>query len=153
AAITVGAPQAPTGITATAGVTQATVHWTAATDNGAPITGYAVTPHLGSAAQPPQVFSRTATTETVTGLLGGRSYTFTVAAINARGSSAESAASNAVTPASDTSPPTTSVVVPSAGATLSGNSVLDASASDNVGVTSVEFHATDAAMQNTLLGS
>jgi phospholipase C len=153
-AMTVGAPQSPTGVTATAGVTQASVRWTAPpTDNGSAIAGYAVTPILDSAPQPPQVFSRGATTETVTGLLGGRSYAFTVAAINARGSSAQSVASNAVTPSSDVSPPATSVLVPSVGAVLSRNSVLDASASDDVGVTSVEFHATDAAMHDALLGS
>ena len=43
--IVVGAPGVPTAVTATAGVGLATVHWTApATNNGAAITGYVVTP-------------------------------------------------------------------------------------------------------------
>jgi phospholipase C len=98
AAITVGAPTKPTGVTATAGVAQATVHWSAPTNNGSTITGYAVTPYLGGTAQPAHTFTSTATTETVAGLVSGKTYTFTVAAINARGTSAQSAASNSVTP-------------------------------------------------------
>jgi hypothetical protein len=95
--ITVGAPTMPTAVTATAGSAQATVHWTApTTDNGSPITGYTVTPYLGLAAQSARTFTSTATTQTVTGLVGGRTYTFTVAAINPRGTSPQSAASNAV---------------------------------------------------------
>jgi thermitase len=39
-------------------------------------------------------------------------------------------------------PPTTSMVIQSNGATLSGNTTLDAKASDNVKVTRVEFHLT-----------
>jgi len=94
---TVGAPATPTNVTATAGASQATVHWTTPTnDNGSSITGYTVTPYLGVAAQPPQVFTSTATTQTVTGLRSGGSYTFTVAAINARGTGPPSAASNPV---------------------------------------------------------
>ena len=45
-----------------------------------------------------QVFSSNATTQTFTGLTTGKSYTFTVAAINFRGVGPESAASNVVTP-------------------------------------------------------
>jgi hypothetical protein len=150
--ITVGAPTQPTGVTATAGVTQATVHWSPPTDNGSSITGYAVTPYLGLAAQPARIFSSTATTQTVDGLLGGRSYTFTVAAINARGTSPQSAASNAVSVSVD-NPPRTRVLSPSQGAILSGNSDLDAVASDDVGVTAVEYHATGGALDDALLGT
>ncbi|HEY8208327.1 MAG TPA: Ig-like domain-containing protein [Myxococcaceae bacterium] len=42
--------------------------------------------------------------------------------------------------APDTTPPTTSVTAPAAGATVSGNVTISASASDNVGVTNVEFY-------------
>ena len=48
----------------------------------------------------------------------------------------------------DTTPPTTSITAPSAGATLSGTASVTASASDNVGVTSVEFFL-DGALQST----
>jgi hypothetical protein len=42
---------------------------------------------------------------------------------------------------SDTTPPTTSITEPAGGATLSGTASLSASASDNVGVSRVEFYA------------
>jgi hypothetical protein len=48
----------------------------------------------------------------------------------------------AVTPepsASDTTPPTVSVTAPAAGATLTGTTIVTGAASDNVGVTSVQF--------------
>ena len=48
-------------------------------------------------AQTPVVFNSTLTTQTVTGLANGTTYTFTVSAINAAGTSSESAPSNAVT--------------------------------------------------------
>ena len=100
------------------------------------------------------MFTSIATTETVKGLKGGQSYKFTVAAVNARGSSPQSAASNTVTPNSDTISPSTAVVVPENGASVSGNNVtLAASASDNVGVTALEFHATDSSNHNTVIGS
>jgi hypothetical protein len=95
--ITVGTPTRPTGVTATAGSGQATVHWAApTTNNGSPITGYTVTPYIGLAAQPSRTFASTATTQTVSGLASGSTYTFTVAAINARGTGPESTASNPV---------------------------------------------------------
>jgi fibronectin type 3 domain-containing protein len=96
---TVGAPGKPMSVTATAGVKSATVHWTApSSNNGSSITGYAITPYLGSAAQPPRTFVSTATSETVTGLQSGATYTFAVAAINARGTGLQSSRSGAVTP-------------------------------------------------------
>ncbi len=44
------------------------------------------------------------------------------------------------TPAGDTQAPTTAITAPAEGATLSGSVAVSASASDNVGVTSVEFY-------------
>ena len=90
-----GTPAAPT---ATAGITSATVTWTAPAANGSPITGYVVTPYLNGTAQTAQTFTSSATTQTLTGLTAGSSYTFTVAAINAIGTGAASPQSNAVTP-------------------------------------------------------
>jgi hypothetical protein len=95
----VGAPTEPTTVKATAGTGRATIQWTApTTNNGSAITGYTVTPYLGTTAQTARTYSSAATSETVTGLQGGRSYTFTVAAINARGTGPPSLPSNAVTP-------------------------------------------------------
>jgi Fibronectin type III domain/Neocarzinostatin family len=99
-AVTPGTPGPPTIGTAVAGDGQATLFWTAPTvDNGSSITGYAVTPSIDGVAQPPVTFDSTATTQTVTGLVNGVAYTFTVAAINAFGTGPESPSSNPVTPA------------------------------------------------------
>src|SRR4051794_4357795 len=48
----------------------------------------------------------------------------------------------------DITPPTTSITAPLAGATVSGTTTVSASASDNVGVTKVEFYL-DGALQST----
>ena len=75
-------------------------------DGGSPITGYVVTPYIGGVAQSPVTFDSTATTQTVTGLTNGSTYTFTVAASNAFGTGPKSAASNPVTPATVPGAPT-----------------------------------------------
>src|SRR5437867_6065765 len=51
-------------------------------------------------------------------------------------------------PVPDTTPPTTSITSPANGATVSATTTVTASASDNVGVTRVEFYL-DAALQST----
>jgi hypothetical protein len=92
-------PGAPSGVTATAGDASATVSWTApASNGGSAVTGYRVTPYIGIVAQTERVFSSAATTQTITGLTNGTSYTFRVKAVNSAGSGAESGASPAVTP-------------------------------------------------------
>lgn len=94
----VGAPLPPTGTHATAGNAAAVVSWAAPADNGsAAITGYVVTPYVGAVAQPARTFNSTATSQNVTGLTSGTTYTFTVAARNQWGVGPVSAASNAVT--------------------------------------------------------
>jgi hypothetical protein len=100
-------PGAPTGATATPGDTTVSLSWTApASDGGAAITGYTVTPYIGIVAQADRVFSSSATTQTITGLTNGTSYTFRIKATNAAGTGAESGASLAVTPRSVPGTPT-----------------------------------------------
>ncbi len=106
-----GAPGAPTSAAATPGDGQATVSWTApSSDGGSPITAYVVTPFVGAVAQAPVSSSGTGTSKVVTGLTNGTAYTFRVAATNAIGTGAPSAASAAVTPAAVPGAPTTVTV-------------------------------------------
>jgi uncharacterized repeat protein (TIGR01451 family) len=90
-------PAAPTITAVSAGSTSANLSWTAPASNGSAITGYVVTPYIGGVAQTAQTFTSTATTQSITGLTGGTTYTFRVAAINAAGTGPQSAASSAVT--------------------------------------------------------
>jgi poly(3-hydroxybutyrate) depolymerase len=96
-AVTVpGMPAAPHAVP---GSHSATITWFApADDGGAPVTGYVVTPYLAGVAQAPVSFASAATTETVTGLGSGESYTFTVRATNANGTGDESWSTTAITP-------------------------------------------------------
>jgi uncharacterized repeat protein (TIGR01451 family) len=91
-------PAAPAAPVATAGITSASLTWTAPAANGSAITGYVVTAYLNGVAQSAQSFDTTTTTRTISGLTAGGSYTFTVAAVNAYGTSNASAPSNAVVP-------------------------------------------------------
>ena len=97
-----GAPAAPTGVTATAGDQQASVFWTSPTDDGGtPLVSYTITPIGPGGPLTPTVVAGTVTAAVVTGLVDGTSYTFSVTADNAVGSSA-TAVSGSVTP---TAPP------------------------------------------------
>lgn len=105
-------PGAPTGVAAAAINAGAQLRWTPpASTGGAPITGYVITASPGG---------KTAKTTNVTrftvgGLANGRSYTFTVMAINRAGSGAKSRPSAAVTPRAPVAPPEPRAVTATAG--------------------------------------
>ncbi|WP_433372608.1 putative Ig domain-containing protein [Streptosporangium sp. CA-115845] len=91
-------PGKPVITSVTAGTSSANLSWTAPATNGSDITGYIVTPYIGGVAQSPQTFNSNATSQVVTGLTPGASYTFTVTAVNAAGSGLPSTSSTAVVP-------------------------------------------------------
>jgi hypothetical protein len=88
------APDAPTNVTADPGDGQATVSWTVPADNGSAITSYTVTTSPADVAP----MSASGTPTVITGLVDGKSYTFTVTATNSIGTSLSSDPSTAVTP-------------------------------------------------------
>ncbi len=92
-------PLAPTGISAVAGDSKATVSWTAPPAAGSPaITSYLITASTG----PTQTVNCTATCPTsaaFTGLTNGVAVSFTVAGTNVVGLGSQSLSSNTVTPA------------------------------------------------------
>ena len=89
---TLAAP--PAGVIATAGNSQASVSWTAPTnDGGAPVTRYTVTATPGGA-----TCTSSLLTCSITGLTNGTEYYFTVTSTNSIGVGAASIPSNQVTP-------------------------------------------------------
>ncbi len=93
-----GLPWAPTNLSPTAGPNKVTLTWQAPTFNGTGITGYVVTPHVGSTSRTPITFASTVTTQAILNLSGGTAYTFTINAINALGTGIPSDPSAASTP-------------------------------------------------------
>ncbi len=89
-------PPAPTGVSASAGIRQATITWNAVA--GGSVSSYTVTASPGGASC---TAVAPATSCTITGLTAGTSYTFTVTATDPQGTSLASQASNAVTPTGD----------------------------------------------------
>jgi titin len=82
-------PDAPARPVAVAGLTSATVTWSAPADNGSSITGYTVTDGSGHGCTP----AISETSCVVSGLANGVAYSFTVAATNGVGTGAASIAS------------------------------------------------------------
>ena len=93
---TAAVPGPPTSVTAHAGDQQAEVTWNAVTPDDPTVSGYTVTP--SPADTPAVVVDHSTRTATVTGLINGTAYTFTVAATNPDGTGPPSAPSSPVTP-------------------------------------------------------
>jgi hypothetical protein len=92
-------PSAPTGVSASAATGQALVSWNApAIEGGSPISGYTVTPYIGSSAQTSVHVGGSETSTTINGLTNGTGYTFLVTAANEVGEGPASEPSNSVTP-------------------------------------------------------
>jgi predicted lipoprotein with Yx(FWY)xxD motif len=91
-------PGAPARPTVAPGKAQVKVTWTEPKNGGSPITGYVVTPFLGTKAQASHTFKTKATTQVITGLKNAKAYTFKVAAKNKVGVGAKSGASAKVVP-------------------------------------------------------
>lgn len=90
----ISVPGAPTSVTAVKGNAQATVSFSVPSDNGgSTILGYTIISNPGNIKK-----STTLTSDTITGLTNGTSYTFTVKAHNIAGTSIASSASSPVTP-------------------------------------------------------
>jgi virginiamycin B lyase len=90
-------PDAPTDVSATAGIEQATVTFATPTANGSAVSSYTVTADPGG-----QTATGSTSPITVAGLAADTAYTFTVTAGNGVGAGAASAASDSVAP---TGPP------------------------------------------------
>jgi c-di-GMP-binding flagellar brake protein YcgR len=147
------APDAPVTVIAVAGNGQATISFNPpANTGGGQILSYTVTSSPGS-------FTATGGSSplTVTGLTNGVTYTFTVTATNANGTSISSATSNAVTPATVPGAPTIgtatrgngqATVTFSAPASNGGSTILYYTVSSNVG----GFTATGGSSPITITG-
>ncbi len=131
-------PAAPTGLVATpTGSSQINLSWTASSDNIG-VTTYNI---LRDGSVIAQVNAPT-TTYSDTGLNAATTYSYQVQALDAAANvSASSGAVSATTQsAPDTTAPTVSNLNPIDGAVVSGNVAVSANATDNVGVTKVEFY-------------
>ena len=137
------APTTPGGLSATAaGATQINLAWSASTDNVG-VTGYRVERCTGSSCSSfTQIATPTTTSYSDTGRTASTTYRYRVRAADAAGNlSSYSSTASATTTAVDTTPPTVSVSSSAPGPFNPPTSVaINASASDNVGVTKVEFY-------------
>src|SRR3989441_1262254 len=114
----------------------ATITW-ATNEAGDSQVDYGLTTAYGSST-PLNLSLLTAHAMTLTGLLATTTYHYRVKSRDAAGNLATSA-DFTLTTLIDTTPPTVSVTVPAAGATVSGTVTVSATATDNVGVVGVQF--------------
>jgi hypothetical protein len=111
--VTVGVPNAPSNVNATAAPGSALLTWTRATTcvGCPPITGQQIVVNTAGTPVAPITVAAGASSATVPGLTNGTSYTFQVRAVNAVGDGPLSAASNAVIPRAAPGAPGTPTLV------------------------------------------
>ena len=135
-------PSQVTGLTATAvSGSQISLSWSTATDNIG-VVGYAISRNGAYIATLP--FSKLSYQDS--GLNTATTYKYRVSALDAVGNSG-AASSEASATTKDDVPPAVSITTPADGATVGGTVTIDASASDNIGVTEVEFTLNDSVLQ------
>ena len=131
-------PSVPTGLTATAASTnQINLTWSGSTDSGGSgLVGYKV--YRGGV----QIATSATTNFTNTGLSPSTQYCYTVAAYdNAGNTSSQSSSACATTQSpADKTAPTVSMTAPTGGSLVKATITVSANASDNLGVTKVEFY-------------
>ena len=140
-----GAPTVAPTVNATAGDHQISLSWNAVS-GAAKYWVLRTEGHAGCSYGKALKASPTGTSYVDTEVVNGRTYYYNVVAVAASNSCfgpAQSGCASA-TPTGggggDTTPPTTSITSPVNGATVSGTIAINANASDNVGVTNVEFY-------------
>jgi hypothetical protein len=132
-----------TGITQTG----ATLNWTTSQPTYSQIL-FGTTAAYGNTTTSQMVYT-TSHSFPMSGLIAGTTYHYEIIAINSSGISATAPDATFTTLAApDTTAPTVSITNPTSGATLSGSNSITAIASDNVGVTTVQFQ-----IDGTLVGS
>ena len=133
-------PTAPTNLTANGSIGSVSLSWTASTDNIG-IANYNVhrstTPGFTPSAAN-RIAQPTATSYNDSGMSAG-TYYYRVTAQDSAGNLSPSSNEASGTATTDSTPPTVSLTVPSGGATVSGTITVSANASDNVGVSGVQF--------------
>ncbi len=135
------APSVPQGLTATGAVGRATLSWSASTDNVG-VARYTVHRSTTSGFTPGATTrigeTSSATMFTDSGLAPG-TYYYRVVAEDLAGNASAPSAQATGTALADTTAPTVALTAPAAGASVQGTVSVTSTATDDVGVTSVQF--------------
>lgn len=138
---TPAAPGAPTNVSATVSGTTATVSWTAPSPGGAAISGYSVQVYDSGKQIDNAVFGTVATTQPISGLTPGHTYTFTVEAFNG-GYGPASAQSPPVTVPVTTSGAPSGTGIPAPGTSVTAGGTYDSSSAPPSASNPVVVHVT-----------
>jgi VCBS repeat-containing protein len=130
-------PPVISNIQSSAGSITAAITWTTDEEATSRIE-YGTSPAMGSSTTLDNTLVNSHNVD-LAGLLPGTTYYYVLHSVDETGNASASSQQSFVTTAQDTLAPTVSLTSPTAGATVSGQVSLSANASDNIGVTQVEF--------------